>query len=458
MVVEGISAEMPADLIAEVTAWLDACDQREAVEGLPANPEAPGADEGIPAGLAQMEPGLHMAAVLASVELESLPGHDRVTVMAAHQRMASHHQARLYASMASVADAVEDALMADADLDMEYLEAACSAEIGSALRLTRRAADAELDMARRYHRRLPHVWEAFASGTIDRRRANLIVHRTDHLPQAEAREVADRALGRAPELTTGQLTALLRRLAVEADPGEAARRYEAAVDRRRVVLESTEDGTAHLHLYDLPPDRAARIRHGIDAIARSLRGDGEARSMDQLRADVALDILDPHAAPRPSRSQRGTIVLTVDLATLAGLTERAGDLGGYGPVVADIARQVAAGHDAEWRYVVTDTDGRALQVGTTRRRPRAKDRRLLEAAYPTCIFPGCRTPSTRCDLDHTIPHAEHGPTHPRNLAPLCRHHHRLRHLTGWRYRRTEEGDHEWVSPLGHRYRTPARAP
>lgn len=33
---------------------------------------------------------------------------------------------------------------------------------------------------------------------------------------------------------------------IEADPGEAADRYRAAVEERRVVVESSEAGTAHL--------------------------------------------------------------------------------------------------------------------------------------------------------------------------------------------------------------------
>lgn len=29
----------------------------------------------------------------------------------------------------------------------------------------------------------------------------------------------------------------------------------------------------------------------------------------------------------------------------------------------------------------------------------------------TCRFPGCDRAAIRCDLDHTIPHADGGPTH-----------------------------------------------
>jgi hypothetical protein len=297
-----------------------------------------------------------------------------------------------------------------------------------------------------------------AAGRIDRRRANLMVHGTDHLSDVVARQVADAALEKAPGLTTGQLTGLLRRLAVEADPDDAKHRFETAVDERRVTVEPGVDGTAHLHLWDAPPDRAARIRQRLDVLARSLRVAGESRTMDQLRADVMLDLLDPDTA-HTVRSQRGSLTLTVDVETLAGLSERSGDLGGYGPVIADIARQIADGSkDAELRFTVTDRDGRPIQAGVTRRRPTAEQTRLVETMYPTCVFPGCRIPASRCDLDHTTPWAEHHHTGVDNLAPLCRHDHRIRHHTGWSYRRTSTGDIQWTSPLGHRYTTSGRSP
>jgi hypothetical protein len=448
------------DLVAadvEMTGWLGRADPGE----LRALWES-WADEQEPDVSAEIEglgPGLMLAATLDSVDFESLSGRDRVSVMIAFQRMASHYQAMLYASIASVAEAVSETLAEDAEGDLALIEDACAAEIRTALRLTRRAADSELAVARGFRERLPEVWQALSEGLIDRRRANLIVHRTDHLSIAQAREVARRALEKAPDLTTGQLTALLGKLGVEVDPDDAKHRYEEAVNARRVVLESGADGTAHLHLMDLPPDRATRIRAGIAAAARELRRKGDARTMDQLHADIFMDLLDPAPSHASSKPRTGAIVMTVDLATLAGLTESSGDLGGYGPVIADIARQVAdESPHAEWRFVVTGPGGRPLGGGATRRRPTAAQRRTVQALYPTCTFPGCRMPAMQSDLDHTTPHADGGPTRVDNLAPLCRHDHMVRHGAGWSYRPTTDGDHEWTSPLGHRYRAAAQAP
>jgi hypothetical protein len=40
----------------------------------------------------------------------------------------------------------------------------------------------------------------------------------------------------------------------------------------------------------------------------------------------------------------------------------------------------------------------------------------------TCRWPGCDRPAVGCDLDHTIPHAQGGPTHAANLKCYCRLH------------------------------------
>ena len=67
-----------------------------------------------------------------------------------------------------------------------------------------------------------------------------------------------------------------------------------------------------------------------------------------------------------------------------------------------------------------------------------------------CVFPWCTRPArTACDHDHAIPHDQGGPTCTCNIAPLCRHHHRLKTHTPWRYRLLEPGVYLWTSPHGY---------
>jgi hypothetical protein len=410
--------------------------------------------ESIPAHLAQMPPGPALGAFLASIDVDQVSGHDRVVVLRALQRQASHLQARVYAAMAAVADHMDDVEFPD---DPELSWHAAATEIGAALRLTRRSAAAELDLAVGLRRRLPRVWQSLASGIIDRPRARVLLDGTGHLDESTARRVVDAVIEDVPSLTTGQLAARLRRLCIEADPDSAAQRYDRALDERRVVAEGSPDGTAHLMGMDLPPHRVAAITRRIDRLARSLVGGGDGRSMDQRRADVYLDLL----SGRHQDGKGGTVELHVDLRTLAELAEAPGDLAGYGPVVADIARRVAEAQPrAEWRYTVTDPEtGEPLQDGTTRRRPTAAQRRRVVARDRTCIFPGCRMPAVQCDLDHRIPWSCLHRTSAAGLDPLCRYHHvTARHRIGWSHRPLPNGDHLWTGPLGHRYTTSGRSP
>ena len=394
-----------------------------------------------------MPPGPALAGFLASIDVDRVSAHDRVLVLRAHQRMTSHFQAQAISAVAAISDHMERELFAD---DPALAWEASATEIRAALRLTRRAAEAELDLAIAVRCRLPRLWEALSGGSIDVRRAGVMVNGTSHLDEPTARLVVDSVIGDAPRLTTGELGARVRRLCVEVEPDTARERYQEAVEGRRVVTEATPEGTAHLLGLDLPPDRVAAIARRIDQIAKSLRRAGDPRSIDQIRADVYLDLL----AGRHTDARGGTVDLRVDLDTLAGLTEAPGDLAGFGPVIADIARQITeAQNNGEWRYTVVDpTTGLPLHDGTTRRRPTATQRRHVEARDQVCYFPGCRMPATDCDLDHRTPWAEQHRTSVDGLDAGCRHDHvTVRHRLGWKHQLLPNGDHLWTSPLGHRY-------
>jgi hypothetical protein len=246
-------------------------------------------------------------------------------------------------------------------------------------------------------------------------------------------------------------------LCVETDPAEAKTRYETAIEDRRVVVEATSDGTANLYAINLPADRAAAINHRLHSGALDLKTAGETRTMDQLRTDVFLDLLEGSHA-HPTKTSGGGVDLQISLPTLLGVDELAVEIPGLGPVLAQVGRNIAAQSDGEWRYAITDTDGTILDVGLMPRRPTTALKRLVQAQHRTCVFPGCRVPSTGCDLDHTVAVNDGGPTTNDNLAPLCRHHHRAKHQAPWRYQQTSRTQHTFTSPLGHTYITRGRSP
>ncbi len=402
----------------------------DALDGAPH--EALGFD-GLPAGV-------FLAAGFAGLDFDRLPGDQRVEAVAALQRLVSHYQAKLYEGVASIYGYLE----ADLDGDVELAQGATAAEVRAQLRLTCRSADTTVELALILVSRLPALHDAFLAGKVDVARVRTLVQGTEHLDDQAAQRVIDQILPKAPRLTTGQLAALLRRLCLETDPDDAANRYETAREGRRVEHQPTPEGTGHIVGLHLDPIRSSQAMSRIDQLARSLRVHGETRTMDQLRADVFLDLLCGDDARTPTATSH----ITVDLGTLMGLADRAGELGGFGPVVADLARRAAAG-SRRWEYSIRDGDtGDVIDVGTTRRRPTAALGRAVQARQSTCVFPGCRMPAIECDFDHIDEYAKGGPTSADNLAPACRHDHLIKHRYGWTYRRRPDGTIEWTSRLG----------
>lgn len=411
-------------------------------------------DAAVASLLDRLEPTPALAALAAGIDPAALSGTDQVVLLRALQRVISHLQARMMSTMTAIVDTIA----AEDDYIESSAEEAAAAEIAAALRLTRRAADMALCDALDIDRRLPQLRDALEQGRIDLRRVRTMLRGIGHLTPAVASEVIDEVLDDAGELTTGQIAARLRRACVDAAPDDARRRYEFAVSQRRVVAEAEPDGTSTMYASGLAPDRLAAGMARVNRIAKSLRGPNEVRTMDQLRADVLVDLL--AGTGKATQAGRGSVDIHTDLTTLTGLSDAPGDLAGYGPVIAEITREVAKRQrDARWTATVTDpATGDVIAAIPLRRRPTSEQRREVRARYPECVWPGCRMPATQSDLDHRVPHAEHGPTEPSNLAPLCRHHHVIRHRHGWHYTRRDNGDHHFTSPLGHTYTTRARAP
>jgi hypothetical protein len=175
---------------------------------------------------------------------------------------------------------------------------------------------------------------------------------------------------------------------------------------------------------------------------------------------------------------RGVTGLSAGLAMLADLASEPGEIAGYGPIAAHIARQTAAqlAQVSTWRYAVSN-DGQLLAEGAipphllpdltqelvrwaadatagpdgrAHYRPSAAQAAFVRARDKTCQAPGCRVPAHRCEIDHRIPWAHGGPTLVDNLYCVCKRHHRAKDEAGYTYRRVPGGI-EWTTPHGHRY-------
>ncbi|MFV1999468.1 MAG: DUF222 domain-containing protein, partial [Acidimicrobiia bacterium] len=160
--------------------------------------------------------------------------------------------------------------------------------------------------------RLPRLSDMLTTGGIDVVRARTIERYTLHLSDIAAQAVLDQIADDAPGWTVGQIRAQIQKLCIVVDPDEAVTRYEQAITDRRIVSESNDTGTVNLLGLDLAPDRVVEVTDRINTIAKNLRVDGESRTMDQLRADIYLDLLtgNDHTTTR-----RGVVDIRVDLTT-----------------------------------------------------------------------------------------------------------------------------------------------
>jgi hypothetical protein len=229
------------------------------------------------------------------------------------------------------------------------------------------------------------VWAALCTGDVDVARAHVFHDILTPLPDDVAVALAAEYVGRASEWTTSQLRDRLRRAVLRADPTGATRRTAHTVERRHVSLMPGEHSTAGLFAVDLPAARAVAAFERVDAYARTRRHDGDPRTLDQLRADTLLDLLEGVNIGCPPVHRRGVLELTIPWSTLAAgldpaavrqedhdgldkVDDEPAVLAGFGPVEAPTARHLAAGlldrDDIGWRLRITGAHGQLWQLGT----------------------------------------------------------------------------------------------
>lgn len=405
----------------------------------------------LPPNLEEWAADHRLAVLLDHLDPNELSDEDRVRFLRASERLVAHQQAATLAGIAAVSKSYQELEIEDA----ADVYSGTTFELRAALRWTQRAAAAELDLATDLLVRLPIVLQALDQGRIDRPRAKKIVDHTSHLSVAHARMVAEKVIDEAARLTTGQLVGQVRRACLDVDPDAVREERKKAVADRRLVSWAEPDGTLSVLLTGIDPMRGEELLDRINRIARGLRSKDEPRTMDQLRADVATDLLTGTSHPR-----LGSLHLTVDLTDLLDPEVHASaELAGYGPILGDIARRVAESGDGTWDWTVTHPgSGMPIADGHTRRRPTASQRRKLRARHRTCVAPGCRRPVVDCDIDHTKPWAHTRETDSADLAPLCRPDHCTRHQSGWSYEPLPDGDYLWIGPLGTTYTASGRDP
>ncbi len=433
-------------------------------------PEVPDA----PPGLSECAPSGWLALELdtATDDAAGLDDGELIEAVVAYDRVASWataRQARLLAEFARRRPGDEPtAVMAERpSVGSRY----APDEIGLALRISRGAAMNRLRQASQLAAELTDTRTAWEAGRLDAAKVRAICEAGDYLTPEHASAVQDRVLARAPKQSLGQLRAALARAVIAVDPDGAAERHDAARRDRRVYLGQEPDGMASLWALLSAPD-AHSAYEWLTRLARGM-GAEDSRGMDARRADLLVELLTgqlaitppgpntpgvpagsasaPGGPParRPVAPGKPLIQIVMPHTTLTGADDQPCELAGYGPIPADLAREIAA--DAVWKRLVTDPDsGALLDYGRTTYHPPAALADFVRARDVSCRQPMCRRAAANCELDHTIPYP-HGTTSDDNMWAGCMHHHKLKHHAGWQVTQHPDGQIEWITPTGHRY-------
>ncbi|NIZ91904.1 HNH endonuclease signature motif containing protein [Kineococcus rubinsiae] len=359
-------------------------------------------------------------------------------------------------------------------------EQVLASELCAALRIGHGTAHHRITQAKTLTEDLPATLDAYTAGDLHHGHVNAMqdaaalltapvvavdgdegepLYSEDALRVARA-ELEKTCLEGVQRLSRAQLSRRLTRKLHSLAAGHTRRTRATREAGRFVRIEACDDGvTAHLTGV-LPLAEALRLDTFLTGCADATnpenpRGvDADGRSHAARRVDALLDL----------NTGRGTspsvqVNVTVAATTLLGLDDEPAEV--VTPtlslsVPAEVARDLAA--CGTWRRILTDPTGTVIDVGDRTYRPSARIARRVQARDTTCIFPSCTRPAQNCDLDHVVPFAQGGGTTAENLAPECRHHHRLKTHTRWQVKPLPKRGWRWTSPTGHTYDTSTDPP
>jgi hypothetical protein len=308
--------------------------------------------------------------------------------------------------------------------------------------------------------RLPRVGEVFRAGLIDYRAFQTVVFRTDLITDAEVLARVDEQvavlLARRSSLTRGGLGAAVDRVVALVD-ADAVRRANDALGDRYVDVLADGSGMAYVSGSVVATDGQALDRR-LDELAATVC-DADPRTAAQRRAD-ALGALAaggsrlvcgcggadcPAVAPGVVKSNVVIHVIAERASLQGSASTPAVSPGVEGLIPAEVLAELATSARLVPLLPPTGAETRYTPSGALADFVRCRDL--------TCRAPGCDRPATDCDLDHTIPYADGGPTHASNLKALCRTHHLMKTFWGWRDRQLPDGTVIWTLPDGHTYVT-----
>jgi hypothetical protein len=418
-------------------------------------------------------PGAHAMSRLSEIDPYALSASDRIDYLTALDRQ----DGWLYALRQRAIAAVAGLTPSDGGGPLSGVDEAEREDISTALRLAPATAQSRIDIARTLVNNLPNTCSALATGEISSAHATVIARETaaairDGAPESVIFEIEQRAIAYAEFHTPGQVANHVRTNVAKFAPEEFEEVTTRATALRRLSCYNEADGISSV-VAILPAADAQIVMNSIEAfiLRQEQLGKSQQQSaatstefenltIDHKRADalsaICSNFLSEISETVAPQRRPLTVNVTIDLPTLLGLAENPGQLAGYGPIPASVARELAS--DAKWKRFITEPQtGNLLDFGRESYEPPQQLKDFLIARDRTCRFPGCRRSALLSDLDHAQSWELGGSTSPDNIGALCRRHHRLKTHDGWKIESFPDGSCTWTSPLGKQFLTPARS-
>lgn len=222
--------------------------------------------------------------------------------------------------------------------------------------------------------RLPAVAAAFEAGELDLPRVRAIYRCTHNLTQDAATAVQDEVLHAARRLSPGPLATEIWSIMYRIAPEQAAG-LRKDLERHTNVTYTDKDVLSTLKADLTAADAAAAWQLINEMAATVCRRDPRTRGQKRAAAYVALlhqessmgcrcesDDDNPCTADPARPDRRAPLaVITVDLATLAGLLSNPAHLAGHGTIDAEYARELA--DNAHWQILLTEARNLAETLG-----------------------------------------------------------------------------------------------
>jgi hypothetical protein len=374
-----------------------------------------------------------------------------------------------------------------------------------------------LGLARVVRRELPHTWAAWRAGRITEWRATLIARETACL-SLEHRIAVDEAVAADHDalevMSDRQVVASAQAEAHRLDAAAQVARRRKAESERHVSIRPAPDSMVWLTTL-LPVKAGVAVYATLARAADSARTQGDARTRGQVMADTLVESVlssasadaraaggtaaaretteehpaacspsgsetaeepccaptsagtaadrdpasAPHAAaPRPESASVPVAlgVVMTDAALYGGADDEA-YLEGYGPIPAELAREIVCGalskdeQVAVRRLYTSPETGELVAMDARSRAFRGSLARFIRLRDGVCRTPWCDAPIRH--TDHVQPHDVGGPTSSFNGQGLCEACNYAKEAPRWRARPEPDGSVTTTLPTGHTHST-----